>query len=80
MIEEIPGACRLDHRASWIGVLPLMEFAYNNSYQTTIQMTLYKVLYKRKYQSLLHWDEIGERDELVRALGPEVTQQMIDQV
>ncbi|XP_044502571.1 uncharacterized protein LOC123223472 [Mangifera indica] len=50
------------------------------SYQTTIQMTPYETLYGRKYRSPLHWDEIGERNELTSVLGREMTQQMIDQI
>lgn len=39
-----------------------MEFMYNNSYQATIQMVAYEAFYGRKYRSLLHRDEIGEKD------------------
>lgn len=55
----------LDQRLSWIDVLPFMEFMYNNSYQATIQMVAYEAFYGRKYRSLLHRDEIGERDAFV---------------
>ena len=73
-------ACCLDHKATWVEMLPLVEFAYNNSYQMTIQMAPYEALYGRRCRSPLHWDEIRERDVLSRSLGPELTQKMIDDV
>lgn len=65
MIKVMLKAYYLDRRTSWLEVLPLMEFAYNNNYQETIKMALYKALYGRKCKSLLHWDEIGKRDALI---------------
>ncbi|XP_062093484.1 uncharacterized protein LOC133799486 [Humulus lupulus] len=50
-----------------------MEFAYNNSYQTTIAMALYEMLYGKKCHSPLYWDEIGER----RLAGPELVVEAI---
>lgn len=47
-------ACCLDRRANWIEVLSLMEFIYNNSYQTTIKMILHKTSYDTRCRSLLH--------------------------
>ena len=46
--------------------LPLMEFAYNNSYQSSIEMAPYEALYGRKCKTPLCWDEVGER----KLLGP----------
>ena len=37
-----------------------MEFAYNNSYQASIQMTPYEALYKRPCRSPICWTEVGE--------------------
>ena len=45
MIEDMLRACVLDHRGSWEEHLPLVEFAYNNSYQASIQMAPYEALY-----------------------------------
>ena len=36
VLEDMLGACVLDHKGSWEEHLPLVEFAYNNSYQTSI--------------------------------------------
>ena len=40
--------------------LPLVEFAYNNSYQASIQMALYETLDGRPCRSPLCWTEVGE--------------------
>ena len=41
--------------------MSLVEFAYNNSYHTSIGMAPYEALYWRKCRTLICWDEIGER-------------------
>ncbi|XP_016670010.1 uncharacterized protein [Gossypium hirsutum] len=56
--------------------LSLAEFAYNNSFQSSIQMTPYKVLYARKCRAPLCWSELGER----RVLGPELVLETEDKV
>ena len=38
-----------------------MEFAYNNSYQASLQMEPYEALYGRPCRSLICWTEVGER-------------------
>ena len=49
-------ACVLNFSGNWDRHLPLVEFAYNNSYQASIQMAPYEALYGRKCRSPLHWD------------------------
>ena len=51
ILEDMLRACALDLKGSWEEHLPLVEFAYNNSYQVSIQMTPYKALYGRSCQS-----------------------------
>jgi hypothetical protein len=58
--------CVLDFKGSWIRYLPLVEFAYNKSFQETIGMAPYEALYGHKCRSPLYWDEVGERKLLVR--------------
>ena len=50
----------LDRRGSWEATLPLIEFAYNNNFQATINMMPYEALYGRKFRSPPYWDEVGE--------------------
>ena len=47
-----------------------MEFAYNNSYQASIEMAPFEALYGRKCRTPVCWDEVGER----RLIGPELVQ------
>jgi hypothetical protein len=47
-LEDMLRLCVLDFKGSWIRYLPLVEFAYNNSFQATIGMAPYKALYERK--------------------------------
>ena len=50
-LEDMLRACVLDFKGGWDQHLSLIEFAYNNSYQSTIQMAPYEALYGRKCRS-----------------------------
>ncbi|KAL4179041.1 hypothetical protein AMTRI_Chr01g131240 [Amborella trichopoda] len=67
-LEDMLRACVIDLTGSWDDHLPLIEFAYNNSFQASIQMAPYEALYGRKCRSPICWDEVGER----KLLGPEI--------
>ena len=60
MLEDTLRACVLDHKGSWEEHFPLVEFAYNNSYQASIRMAPYEALYRRPCRSPLCWTEVGE--------------------
>ena len=60
MLEDMLRACVLDDKGSWEEHLPLVELAYNNSYQASIQMAPYEVLYGRPCRSPICWTEVGE--------------------
>ncbi|CAL2229370.1 unnamed protein product [Prunus armeniaca] len=38
-----------------------MEFAYNNSYHSSIGMLPYDALYGRQCRTPIYWDEVGEK-------------------
>ena len=61
VLEDMLWACVLDLKGGWKEHLPLVEFAYNNSYQVSIQMAPYKALYGRPCQSPVCLTEVGER-------------------
>ena len=50
----------IDFKGSWDYHLPLIEFAYNNSYHSSIQMAPYEALYGCRCRSLVCWFEVGE--------------------
>ena len=60
ILEDILKACVVDFGGSWSRFLPLIEFSYNNSYQSTIQMAPIEALYGRRHQSPIGWFDIGE--------------------
>ncbi|KAK6150693.1 hypothetical protein DH2020_015625 [Rehmannia glutinosa] len=69
----------LDLGGSWKEHLTIIEFAHNNSYQSTIKMAPYEALYRRKCRSPLYWDEDRQksyvdkrRKDLVFQIGDEV--------
>ena len=57
--------------------MTLVEFAYNNSYQASIQMAPYEVLYGRPCRSPICWTEVGESSitgpDLIRDTSEKVT-------
>ena len=53
-----------------------MEFAYNNSYQTSIGMAPYEALYGRKCRTPVCWEEVGER----KLIGLEIVQVTCDKI
>ncbi|XP_071918797.1 uncharacterized protein [Coffea arabica] len=65
-LEDMLRTCILDFGGSWGQYMALVEFAYNNSYHSSIQMAPYEALYGRKCRSPIFWDEVGER----RVLDP----------
>ena len=60
VLEDMLRACVLDHKGSWEDHFPLVEFAYNNNYQASIQMAPYEALYGRPCRLPLCWTEVGE--------------------
>ena len=47
VLEDLLRACVLDFSGSWADHLLLIEFSYNNSYQTSIGMAPFEALYGR---------------------------------
>ena len=53
--------CVLQFKGSWDTHLPLREFTYNNSYQSSIGMAPYDVLYDRPCRTPVCLNEAGEQ-------------------
>ncbi|XP_016649628.1 PREDICTED: uncharacterized protein LOC107881082 [Prunus mume] len=60
-LEDVLRACALQFRGDWDDKLPVMECAYNNSYQSSIGMSPYDALYGRQRRTPIYWDEVGEK-------------------
>ena len=75
-LEDLLRACTLDLKGSWEEYLHLIEFAYNNSFHSSIGMVPYKALYGRTCRTPTCWSEVGERE----LLGPKIVQQYVDRI
>ncbi|GJW33651.1 retrotransposon protein, putative, ty3-gypsy subclass [Tanacetum coccineum] len=61
-LEDMLRACAIDFRGNWDDHLPLVEFAYNNSYHSSIKMPPYEMLYDRKCRTPVCWEEVGSKE------------------
>ena len=69
-------ACILEEGGDWGRYLPLVEFAYNNSYHSSIGMAPFEALYGRKCRSPVCWYETGEKI----LLGPKLVQDTTNKI
>ena len=67
MLEDMLRGCVLDLLRNWDRYIPLMEFAYNNSYQSSSGMAPYEALYGRKCRTPMCWTELDEH----KIIGPD---------
>ena len=76
VLEDMLQACVLDHKGNWEEHLPIVKFAYDNSYQASIQMAPYEALYERPCRSPICWTEVGESStpgpDLIRDISKKV--------
>nr|XP_009774959.1 PREDICTED: uncharacterized protein LOC104224929 [Nicotiana sylvestris]XP_016436220.1 PREDICTED: uncharacterized protein LOC107762374 [Nicotiana tabacum] len=75
-LEDMLRACVIDFKGNWDDHLPLIEFAYNNSYHSSIKMAPYEALYERRCRSPIGWFEVGETE----LLGPDLVYQAMEKV
>ncbi|KAJ9552748.1 hypothetical protein OSB04_016793 [Centaurea solstitialis] len=75
-LEDMLRSCVIDFGGNWDTHLPLVEFAYNNSYHSSIGMAPFEALYGRKCRTPTCWLEAGEK----QFAGPEVIQETADKV
>jgi hypothetical protein len=68
ILEDMLRACVIQYGKSWDHFLPLVEFSYNNSFQSSLQMAPFKALYGRRCRTPLSWSQVGER----KIFGPDL--------
>ena len=66
----------MEFRGSWDRYIPLMEFAYNNSYQASIGMVPYETLYGRRCRTPVCWTELNEH----KVIGPDIVKDTKEKV
>ncbi|WRX25513.1 Reverse transcriptase domain - like 10 [Theobroma cacao] len=76
ILEDMLRACVIDLGVRWDRYLPLVDFAYNNSFQTSVQMAPCEALYGRRCKLPIGLLEVGER----KLLGPELVQDAIEKI
>ncbi|WVZ80349.1 LOW QUALITY PROTEIN: hypothetical protein U9M48_027832 [Paspalum notatum var. saurae] len=76
ILEDMLRACVLTYSTKWDECLPLDEFAYNNSYQKSLEMAPFEALYGRRCRTPLNWSKPGERV----TFGPDLVKQAEEQV
>jgi hypothetical protein len=59
-------ACAIDCGKNWDKHLSLAEFAYNNSYQSSLRMAPFEALYGRRCRTPLNWSQPREREVLIK--------------
>ncbi|KAA3487957.1 DNA/RNA polymerases superfamily protein [Gossypium australe] len=58
ILEDMLRCCVLEFQGNWEKYLPLVEFAYNNNFQSSLKMAPYEALYGRKCRTPLYWSEL----------------------
>ena len=76
ILEDMLRSCVMELKGNWDEHLPLAEFAYNNSYQFSIDMAPYEALYGKRYRTPLCWDDADEK----KLLDPELMMKTADKV
>ena len=66
----------MEFLGSWDRYIPLMEFAYNNSFQSSIGVSPYEALYGRKCRTPVCWMELNEH----KVIGPDIVEDIEEKV
>lgn len=76
IIEDMLRSCIMEFEITWETHIPLIEFAYNNSYHASIGMAPYEALYGRPCRSPVCWAEVGDRE----LLGPDLVKETTEKI
>ena len=76
VLEAMLRGCVMEFSRSWDMYIPLMEFSYNNSFQSSIGMAPYEALYGRKCRTPVCWTELNEH----KVIGPDIVKDKEEKV
>ena len=76
ILEDMLRSCVIDLEGSWDRHIALVEFVYNNNFQSSIGMAPYEALYGRKCRTPLCWTELRVR----KVIGPDLIQETEEKV
>ena len=66
----------INYEGSWDRHIPLVEFVYSNSFQSSIVMAPYKALYGRKCRTPLCWTKLSEKKVIIPDLIQEIEEKV----
>ena len=72
VIEDMLRMYVMDKPSKWEDYLHLVEFYYNNGYQTSLKMSPFEALYGRKCNTPVSWDNPADR----AVVGPDLLREM----
>ncbi|GKA21112.1 putative reverse transcriptase domain-containing protein, partial [Tanacetum coccineum] len=75
-LEDMLRARVLDFKGIWDVHLPLVEFLYNNSYNSSVRYASFEALYGRKCRSPIIWAKVGEGQMIGSELVQETTEKI----
>ncbi|GJW92698.1 putative reverse transcriptase domain-containing protein [Tanacetum coccineum] len=75
-LEHMLRACITDFGKNWDNHLPLVEFSYNNRYNSSLKSSPFEALYGQKCLSLVCWSEVSD----VQITGPKIVQQITEKI
>jgi hypothetical protein len=67
----------MDKPSKWEDYLHLVEFSYNNGYQSSLNMIPFEALYGRKCNTLVSWDNLADRIIIGSEILREMKEKMI---
>ena len=76
VLEDMLQDWVLDFPRSWDRYISLMEFAYNNNYQSSICMAPYEALCGRKCRTPVCWTELNKH----KVIGPDLVKETEEKV
>ena len=66
----------MEFTGSWDRYISLIEFAYNNNYQSSISMAPYEALYGKRCRTSVCWKELNEH----KVIGPDIVKDTEEKV
>ena len=76
ILEDMLRSCMINYEGNWDRHISLVEFVYNNSFQSSIGMAPYEDLYGRKCRTPLCWTELNEK----KVIGLDLIQETEEKV
>lgn len=76
VVEYVLQMYCMDQQYKWEEYLPLVEFAYNNSFHASLGMVPFEALYGRKCRTPICWDRLEDRI----IIGPDLLKKMDEQM